>query len=240
MRNMIAIAMLVVAIAPGALAQDATQTFANQQDKVSYAVGADIANSFKRQGVDLNVEYLVRGLRDVLTGGKSALTEQEIRETLQAYQTELRAKMQEKSKQEGAAFLAENGKKPGVVTLPSGLQYKVITAGTGPKPTAADSVTCHYRGTFLDGREFDSSYSRNKPAVFPVRGVIAGWTEALQLMPVGSKWQLVVPFELAYGAGGNPGGRIPPYSTLVFEVELLGIEPSAAAEAPKAEPPHQH
>ena len=183
------------------------------------------------------MEALVKGLREALAGEQTLLSEKEVREVIQGYQIELRAKQEEKSKQEGAAFLLENGKKPGVTTLPSGLQYKVITAGTGPKPTANDSVKCHYRGTLINGKEFDSSYSRNQPAVFPVRGVIAGWTEALQLMPVGSKWQLVVPYELGYGAGGNRG--IPPYSTLVFEVELLGIETPAAAKPPKAETPHQ-
>ncbi len=238
MRHAVTVGLLVAVCGTAVLAQQPAGSLASQKDKVSYAIGVDIGNSFKRQGVEVDVEILTKGLRDALAGGQTLLSEKEIREVIQAYQTELRAKLQEKSKQEGAAFLAENGKKPGVTTLPSGLQYKVITAGTGPKPTANDSVKCHYRGTLIDGKEFDSSYSRNQPAVFPVRGVIAGWTEALQLMPVGSKWQLVVPYELAYGAGGNRG--IPPYSTLVFEVELLGIEPPTATEAPKAEPPHQH
>lgn len=238
MRHAVTVGLLVAVCGTAVLAQEPVQTLASQKDKISYAIGVDIGNSFKRQGVEVDVEILAKGLRDSLAGGKVLLSEKEVREVIQAYQTELRAKAQEKAKQDGAAFLAENGKKPGVTTLSSGLQYKVITAGTGPKPTADDSVKCHYRGTLIDGKEFDSSYSRNQPAVFPVRGVIAGWTEALQLMPVGSKWQLVVPFELGYGAGGNRG--IPPYSTLVFEVELLGIEPPAATEAPRAEPPHQH
>ncbi|MGV8038546.1 MAG: FKBP-type peptidyl-prolyl cis-trans isomerase [Thermoanaerobaculaceae bacterium] len=238
MRHAVTVGLLVAVCGTAVLAQEPVQTLASQKDKISYAIGVDIGNSFKRQGVEVDVEILAKGLRDSLAGGKVLLAEKEVREVIQAYQTELRAKAQEKAKQDGAAFLAENGKKPGVTTLSSGLQYKVITAGTGPKPTADDSVKCHYRGTLIDGKEFDSSYSRNQPAVFPVRGVIAGWTEALQLMPVGSKWQLVVPFELGYGAGGNRG--IPPYSTLVFEVELLGIEPPAATEAPRAEPPHQH
>lgn len=238
MRHAVTVGLLVAVCGTAVLAQEPVKTFASQKDKISYAIGVDIGNSFKRQGVEVDVEILAKGLRDSLAGGQMLLSEKEVREVIQAYQTELRAKAQEKAKQDGAAFLAENGKKPGVTTLPSGLQYKVITAGTGPKPTANDSVRCHYRGTLIDGKEFDSSYSRNQPAVFPVRGVIAGWTEALQLMPVGSKWQLVVPFELGYGAGGNRG--IPPYSTLVFEVELLDIEPPAATEAPRAEPPHQH
>lgn len=238
MRHAVVVGLVVAASGIAALAEEPAQTFPNQKAKISYAIGVDIGNSFKRQGVEIDPETLARGLRDSLTGGQTLLTEGEVRDTLQAYQLELRAKMQEKAKQEGAAFLAENGKKPGVTTLPSGLQYKVIAAGKGPKPTGNDTVRCHYRGTFVDGREFDSSYSRGEPAVFPVRGVIPGWTEALQLMPVGSKWQLVVPYELAYGAGGTRG--IPPYSTLVFEVELLGIEKPEAAQAPAAEPSHRH
>jgi len=230
---MVAVGVLVAVCGVAVLAEEPAQTLASQKDKVSYAIGVDIGNSFRRQGVEVDVETLVKGLRDALAGEHILLTEKEVREIIQAYQVELRTKAADKSKREGVAFLGENGKKPGVVTLPSGLQYKVITAGNGPKPTADDSVKCHYRGTFVDGREFDSSYSRNEPAVFPVRGVIAGWTEALQLMPVGSKWQVVVPYELGYGAGGNRG--IPPYSTLVFEIELLGIEKPG-----QAEPSHQH
>lgn len=237
MRHVVVAGLLAAACGTAVLAEEPAQAFASQQARISYAIGVDIGNSFKRQGVEIDVQILAKGLQDALGGGQTLLTEQEVRETLQAYQGELRARMQEKAKREGAAYLAENAKRPGVTTLPSGLQYKVITAGTGAKPTADDSVKCHYRGTFVDGREFDSSYSRNQPAVFPVRGVIPGWTEALQLMPVGSKWQIAVPYELAYGAGGNRA--IPPYSTLVFEIELLGIE-KPAAEQPTAEPPHQH
>jgi FKBP-type peptidyl-prolyl cis-trans isomerase FklB len=245
MKNLVTVVLLLALCGLPAVAQEQAQAFANQKDKTSYAIGADIGNSFKRQGFDLNPELVLRGLRDALGTGSTLLTDKEIRDTIMAFRTELQAKMQEtmkaqgeKNQKEGTAFLAENKKKEGVVTLPSGLQYKVITAGTGPKPTADDSVKCHYRGTFLDGKEFDSSYSRNEAAVFPVRGVIAGWTEAVQLMSVGSKWQLVIPYELAYGAGGNPP-RIGPYATLVFEIELLGIEPPAAAAQPKpAAPPH--
>jgi FKBP-type peptidyl-prolyl cis-trans isomerase FklB len=245
MKNLVIVALLLTLGGLPVAAQEQAQAFANQKDKTSYAIGADIGNSFKRRGLDLNPELVLKGLRDALGTAPTLLSEKEIRDTIVAYQTELQAKMQEtlkaqgeKNQKEGTTFLATNKTKQGVVTLPSGLQYKVITAGTGPKPTANDSVKCHYRGTFIDGSEFDSSYSRNQPAVFPVRGVIGGWTEALQLMPVGSKWQLVVPYELAYGAGGNPP-RIAPYATLVFEIELLGIEPPAEPSQPKPAAPSQ-
>jgi FKBP-type peptidyl-prolyl cis-trans isomerase len=138
------------------------------------------------------------------------------------------------NKKEGEAFLAANKSKPGVVTLPSGLQYKILTAGTGPKPTATDSVNCNYRGTLIDGKEFDSSYKRGKPVTFPVTGVIKGWTEALQLMPVGSKWQLFIPSDLAYGDRGA-GADIGPGATLVFEVELISIEDKSKDKTPAAE-----
>lgn len=246
MKNLVTVVLLLVLCGLPAAAQEQSQAFANPKDKTSYAIGADIGNSFKRQGLDLNPEFVIKGLRDALGTGPALLTDKEIKDAIMAFRTELQAKMQEalkvqgeKNQKEGTTFLAENKKKEGVVTLPSGLQYKVITAGTGPKPTANDSVKCHYRGSFLDGKEFDSSYSRNQPAVFPVRGVIAGWTEALQLMPVGSKWQLVIPYELAYGAGGNPP-RIAPYATLVFEIELLSIEPSAQLEQAKPADSHPH
>ena len=172
----------------------------------------------------------MRGLKDALAGGKTALTEDQARATLMEVQTEMRKKQQEQmqvageaSKKEGEAFLAANKSKEGVVTLPSGLQYKILTQGTGPKPTASDSVVCNYRGTLINGTEFDSSYKRGEPATFPVSGVIKGWTEALQLMPVGSKWQLFVPSDLAYGER-SPAPEIGPNSTLIFEVELLSIQ----------------
>lgn len=212
-----------------AKADVAKAAFASPIDKASYAIGADIAANFKRQGIDINPEMMAKGLLEA-SAGKSALTEPEVRETITALQTELRAKAQEKAKvqgdknkKDGEAFLAANATKEGVTTLPSGLQYKVIKMGDGPKPTATDKVECHYKGTLLDGSEFDSSYSRNAPATFPVNGVIKGWTEALQIMPVGSKWQLFVPAALAYGENGG-GPKIGPNSTLIFEVELLGIK----------------
>jgi FKBP-type peptidyl-prolyl cis-trans isomerase len=171
-------------------------------------------------------------------GGKTLLTDDEAQAAIMAVQTEVRKQQQEKAQEAGAAnkkqgdaFLADNKTKEGVVTLPSGLQYKILTAGTGPKPTASDSVVCNYRGTFIDGKEFDSSYKRGQPATFPVTGVIKGWTEALELMPVGSKWQLFVPSDLAYGDAGRPG--IEPSSTLIFEVELLSIEDKSKDKAPE-------
>ena len=183
---------------------------------------------------------LARGIKDELAGGKVLMTDDEIKATLTALSAGLKKAQEEKmaaqgaaNKSEGDAFLAANKAKDGVVTLPSGLQYKILKEGSGPKPTAADSVVCNYKGTLLNGTEFDSSYKRGQPATFPVGQVIRGWTEALQLMPVGSKWELFVPAELAYGPR-SPGGEIGPNSTLVFEVELLSIQPKA--EKPAAAP----
>jgi FKBP-type peptidyl-prolyl cis-trans isomerase FklB len=199
-----------------------------EKEKFSYALGMNIGSSMKRQGVSVDSAILARGLKDALAGGKTLLTEDEARATLTQMQNEMRQKQQAKMQEEagankkiGDAFLAENKTKEGVVTLPSGLQYKILTTGTGPKPTASDSVVCNYKGTLIDGKEFDSSYKRGQPATFPVTGVIKGWTEALQLMPVGSKWQLFVPSDLAYGDAGRPG--IDPGDTLIFEVELVSI-----------------
>jgi FKBP-type peptidyl-prolyl cis-trans isomerase FklB len=215
-----------------------TLALKTDKDKASYALGLNFASSLKRQSVDADVDAAIvaRGLRDGLGNGKHLLTDDEARSALTALQTQVRnqqqAKMQEAgdaNKKEGDAFLAENKSKDGVVTLPSGLQYKILKEGNGSKPTATDSVVCNYRGTLINGTEFDSSYKRGQPATFPVGGVIKGWTEALQLMPVGSKWQLFVPSDLAYGPRGAAGGAIGPNATLIFEVELLSIQ-----EKPKA------
>ena len=194
-----------------------------QKDRTSYALGMDLANSLKKQSIDVDPALFSQGLRDVLGSSKTLLTEEEVRTILAALQTEVRNNMTAKIKQDGAAFLAQNKAKDGVVTLPSGLQYKILKAGDGKKPGLDDTVVCHYKGTLIDGTEFDSSYKRNQPATFPVKGVIKGWTEALQLMPVGSQWQLVIPSDLAYGDRGA-ANVIPPYSTLVFEVELVSIQ----------------
>jgi len=204
-----------------------------QKDKFSYALGMNLGTSLHKQSVSVDPNILARGLKDALAGGKTLLTEDQARAALMEVQNEMRKKQQEQmqaagaaSKQEGSEFLAANKSKDGVVTLPSGLQYKILTPGTGPKPTASDSVVCNYRGTLINGTEFDSSYKRGQPATFPVNSVIKGWTEALQLMPAGSKWQLFVPADLAYGARGA-GGEIGPNATLVFEVELLSIQEKA-------------
>jgi FKBP-type peptidyl-prolyl cis-trans isomerase FklB len=219
--------LMVAVAAPSFAADSAAPT--SKKDKISYSIGMDIGTSLKRQDIDLNADELAAGLRDALSGGKPKLTEDEVHKILTEFQQELQAKAQERSQQlaeknkkEGEAFLAANKKKPGVKTLPSGLQYKVITDGKGPIPKATDTVTTNYKGTLVDGTEFDSSYKRGEPATFPVNGVIKGWTEALQLMKVGSKWELYVPSDLAYGPRGA-GQMIGPNSTLVFEVELLSI-----------------
>ena len=196
-----------------------------QKDKASYALGMKIGSDLRKQGVNASVDPAVaaRGFKDALAGTKSQLTD----DTLG--RLEDGEKQMAKAHEEGGAaqkageeFLAANKGKEGVVTLPSGMQYKILTAGSGPKPTASDTVSCNYKGTLLNGKEFDSSYKRGHPETFPVGGVIKGWTEALQLMPVGSKWQLFIPADLAYGDRGA-GGDIGPGETLIFEVELLSI-----------------
>jgi len=215
---------------PPAAASQNAPALATQKDKVSYAIGMNIGTNLHRQSVDVDPKILQQGIEDALAGGKTLLSEDEARATLTELQNDVRKKQQEKmqqageaNKKEGDAFLATNKGKEGVFTLASGLQYKVLTSGAGPKPTASDSVVCNYRGTLIDGKEFDSSYKRGQPATFPVGGVIKGWTEALQLMPVGSKWQLFVPSELAYAERGS-GPDIGPNATLIFEVELLSIQ----------------
>lgn len=225
----------------------------SEKAKVSYAIGMTMGSNFKKQSVEIDDAAFAKGLRDALSGPKTLLTDEQAHTILNAYQSEMRAKQQEKqrlaaetNKEAGEAFLKANASKEGVVALPSGLQYKILTAGTGPKPAASDTVICNYRGTLIDGTEFDSSANHGGPATFPVTGVIHGWTEALQLMPVGSKWQLFVPADLAYGERGA-GGAIAPNSTLIFEVELVSIKPKpepaqpggAATPAPSAPPKSQ-
>ncbi len=197
-------------------------------DKVSYIIGTQIAQSIKKQGVEVNLEPLMLGLQDVLEGKTLKLTQEEIRtvytafqQRMRAKQTAERAKLATENLAKGKAFLEANKTKEGVKVLPSGLQYKVIKEGTGDTPTADDKVKTHYRGRLLDGTEFDSSYKRNQPAEFGVKGVIKGWTEALQLMKTGGKWELYIPADLAYGERGRPS--IPPNSVLIFEIELLEI-----------------
>ncbi len=205
-------------------------TLATQKDKVSYAIGMSIGQSMKKDALDIDPNILAQGLKDGIAGSKPLLSEEEAKTVLTEFRTEMAKKTEaeaqrisETNKQAGQQFLAANKTKEGVVTLPSGLQYKVLKEGTGPKPAATDTVVCNYRGTLLNGTEFDSSFKRGEPASFPVDKVIKGWTEALQLMPVGSKWELFVPAELAYGER-SPGGEIGPNSTLIFEVDLLSIQ----------------
>ena len=205
------------------------QDLSSPEDKESYAVGVQLGN-FVNNGIDiLDLELVIQGIRDVCAEKDLPLDEAEVQAAFMQAQKKLQAAAQAKmaeagaeNKAEGQAWLAENATKEGVQTTASGLQYKVITEGTGASPTQADSVTTNYRGTLIDGTQFDSSYDRGEPATFPVTGVIAGWTEALQLMKVGGKWELYIPYDLAYGEQGRPP-VIPPASTLIFEIELLEI-----------------
>ena len=228
-------------LAGHASAADAPK-LADKKEKISYSIGMDIGSNLKRQSIDVDPDLLAKGVRDAMSGGETLLTGEEAKETLLSLQQDLVARAQEqrrqtaeKNKKEGEAYLAANGKKNGVVTLPSGLQYKVIRSGAGPSPKATDSVETHYRGTLIDGTEFDSSYKREQTAVFPVNGVIAGWTEALQRMKVGDTWQIFLPPELAYGERG--AGPIGPNATLVFDIELMSIKGQVEAEGAGQEKP---
>jgi FKBP-type peptidyl-prolyl cis-trans isomerase FklB len=203
-------------------------TLKTQKEKQSYAVGMSMGQGLQRQQVPVDPALVARGLRDAMAG-KAILKDDEMKAALQELRSGLQKNMEAKAQQEGNAnkiegdaFLAANKSKDGVKTLPDGLQYKILQEGSGPKPTASDTVSVNYRGTLINGKEFDSSYKRGQPATFPVGGVIKGWTEALQLMPVGSKWQLFIPSDLAYGDRGA-GADIGPNATLIFEVELLSI-----------------
>jgi FKBP-type peptidyl-prolyl cis-trans isomerase FklB len=216
-----------------ALAQEAP-VLKTDKDKFSYALGMNFGESLRKQGLELDTAVFAKGFAESFSGSKTAMTDQEMQTLLQAAAQEIRKKQAALQAEKGAAaqkdgeaFLAANKSKDGVVTLPSGLQYKILKAGTGEKPTLEDTVVCNYKGTLINGTEFDASEKHGGPATFPVKGVIAGWTEALQLMPVGSKWQLFVPSNLAYGPQGP--GEIGPNATLIFEVELVSIQKAAAA-----------
>ena len=191
-------------------------------EKNSYSIGYDVGRTLKRQVVDVDPDAMARGMRDAMGGVAPALPEKEIKERFDAQRQESAKKIPERNKKAGEEFLAKNKNEKGVKTTASGLQYKVLTAGKGKKPKADETVTVNYRGTLIDGTEFDSSYKRGQPATFPVKGVIPGWTEALQLMEEGSKWMIYLPSNLAYGAHGA-GGLIGPNSALIFEVELVSI-----------------
>ena len=206
------------------------QALETLHQKASYSYGVDVASRLKQQGIDLDVNALNRGIKDAYNRAELALDDEARLQAKTEFQAVLRDSLMKKQAEAseaniaaGAAFLAENAKKPGVVTTDSGLQYKIITSGDGKQPKDTDTVTTHYRGTLIDGREFDSSYKRDKPASFPVKGVIKGWTEALQLMHVGDKWELYVPSDLAYGATKR-SELIEANSTMIFEIELLGIK----------------
>ncbi|HEU4385000.1 MAG TPA: FKBP-type peptidyl-prolyl cis-trans isomerase [Anaeromyxobacteraceae bacterium] len=238
------LALVGVALLSGQAGAGDDPVLKTEQEKLSYAMGVGMAQGLKRQGVEVDGDLLTRGLRDGLSGRKLLLTDDELRQTMTAFQVDQKQKQAQQSaktteaqpaktpaeaKKQGEAFLAENAKKEGVVTLPSGLQYKVLRAGDGKKPTDGDQVVCHYRGSFVDGTEFDSSYRRGRPATLDLARVIPGWSEALKLMPAGSKWQLFIPAKLAYGERGMPGrkrkpGIIGPNATLIYETELLDVK----------------
>jgi FKBP-type peptidyl-prolyl cis-trans isomerase len=219
---------------PAAQAPASGSAFKTQKEKLSYAIGMEMGKGVKAQGIDVDPTILVQGLNDAISGGKPQMSEEELRQVIAALQQEIRQKQMQaqqaaatENKTKGDAFLAENGKKDGVVVLPDGLQYKILTAGQGKKPVETDTVLCNYKGTFLDGTEFDSSAQAGKPVPFEVKNVIPGFREVLQLMPVGSKWQVYIPSSLAYGERGA-GGVIGPNATLIFEIEVVSIEATPA------------
>lgn len=202
-----------------------TQTTLNELDKLSYSFGQNIGRGFKQQEITLNLNIFLKGIQDALSNNKPLLNPQEMGQVMTDFQKKRVAgqkTLADKNLKEGKAFLVTNESKQGVVTLPSGLQYKVLKQGTGKTPQATDKVTIHYRGTLIDGTEFDNSYQRRQPAIFPVTKAIKGWTEALQLMKEGAKWQLFIPSELAYGAKGV-GGKVGPNATLIYEIELVSV-----------------
>jgi FKBP-type peptidyl-prolyl cis-trans isomerase FklB len=206
--------------------QEKSPQLKDQKDKVSYSIGMNIGFNLSRQKVDINPDILAAGIKDAMVG-KPQLTPDQVKEIMAQFEKDMEQKQKQagdKNKTEGAKFLEENKKKPGVKTTASGLEYKSIKEGTGAQPKPTDTVTVNYRGTLIDGTEFDSSYKRGQPATFPLNGVIKGWTEALQLMKAGSKYQLVVPSELAYGER-SVSPEIGPNATLIFEVELLDVKP---------------
>jgi len=215
-------------LAGSVFGQDKSTPLKDSKDKVSYSIGLNIGFNLKKQNVSINPDTFVLGLKDALAG-KPQMTDEQVKETMTAFEKEMIDKQKAagvKNGAEGEKFLAENKKKEGVKTTASGLQYKVVKEGTGAQPKEKDTVMANYRGTLIDGTEFDSSYTRGQPATFPVSGVIKGWTEALQMMKVGSKYQLFIPAKLAYGERAI-GPDIGPNSTLIFEVELLDVKPAA-------------
>lgn len=213
---------------PGKKPAAAQKALTTDKEKLSYSAGFDMGMNIKKSGIDLDADLVVEAVRDVLKGSKTRMTEQEVADTKMAYFAKKRNELAEKNQREGKAFLEENRKKEGVTVLPSGLQYRVLKDGTGRSPRAEDTVSVHYRGTLTNGDEFDSSYPRNQPATFTLSQVVKGWTEGLQLMKEGAKWQFVIPAELGYGERGMPGSPIGPNAVLVFDIELLSVSPAAA------------
>jgi FKBP-type peptidyl-prolyl cis-trans isomerase FklB len=222
-------------LAVSVFAEEKPPQLKDLKDKASYSIGLNFGFNFKRQNIDLNSEAFAAGFKDAMTGKKPLMSEEEVRETMMAFEKDMQQKQAEtaqKNVAEAEKFLAANKAKEGVKATASGLQYKVLKEGSGAQPKSSDTVTVNYRGTLIDGTEFDSSYKRGQPAVFPVGGVIKGWTEALQLMKVGSKFQLFIPANLAYGEQGRSG--IPPNSLLIFEVELMDVKsPPAGGASPE-------
>ena len=227
-------------IALSLFGQEKSPPLKDQKDKVSYSIGLNIGSNLTKQNIPINPDALATGIKDAIAG-KPQLTTDQVKEIMAAFEKDMEQKQQaaaQKNAAEGAKFLEENKKKEGVKTTASGLQYKLIKEGTGAQPKATDTVTVNYRGTLINGTEFDSSYKRGEPATFPVNGVIKGWTEALQLMKAGSKYQLFIPPNLAYGERAV-GPDISPNSMLIFDVELIGVKPagSAASPTPSVSPP---
>ena len=222
----VAVAVAVLGVVVLQLRAQPAPTLDTPMKKVSYSIGLNLGRHLAAQKVEADIDSITQGVKDGLAG-TAQLTDEQIQETMDAFQKEMQNKMTQQgaaNKDAGTAFLAEMEKKPGVQKTASGLLYEIVTAGDGPKPAETDTVKVHYRGTLIDGKEFDSSIKRGQPAVFPVNRVITGWHEALQLMPVGSKWKLYIPSDLAYGPQGAAGGAIPPNAVLVFDVELISIE----------------
>jgi FKBP-type peptidyl-prolyl cis-trans isomerase FklB len=235
--RLLIIPIAVLSLASLSFGQDKSQ-LKDLKDKVSYSIGLNVGANFKKQGQELNPDALLAGVKDALSGKTPALNENELKETMEAWTKQMEDKQKvvgEKNAADATKFLAENKKKDGVKTTVSGLQYKVMKEGAGAQPKETDTVTVNYRGTLINGTEFDSSYKRGQPATFPVNGVIKGWTEALQLMKTGSKYQLFIPADLAYGARAV-GPDITPNSALIFEVEVLEVKPAPASTGPSAPP----
>lgn len=230
--KLVTAAIMGLAMSTAMAATDAT-SLTTDKDKLSYSIGADLGKNFKNQGIDINPDALAKGMQDGMSGAQLILTEEQMKDVLSKFQKDLMAKRSaefnkkaDENKAKGEAFLSTNKSKPGIVVLPSGLQYKIIDAGKGTKPGKGDTVTVEYTGTLIDGTVFDSTEKSGKPATFQVSQVIPGWTEALQLMPAGSTWEVYVPSDLAYGSR-SVGGPIGPNETLIFKIHLISVKKEA-------------